>query len=200
MCFLIWFYYLDCILKYDKLHIWYRYQPTLKDSEYNLQVYWLQSTKKLWRPIKTITVNSDSLKTKFYESFNTDTQPSVGKKCYAFMFGKQKEIFSPGWQGRCMRVVECGPSGLLHHILASRERHIYYGAAAQRSPGIIRAILSTGEIRFVIQFNVYNTENVIYSSFVTPLPYLSIKVYRLFFKLYWKQYATLRECWPTQCM
>lgn len=92
---------------------------------------------------------------KFYESFNTKTQPSVGKKCYAFMFGRLKEIFSPRWQGRCTRVEECGPSVFLHHILASRERHIYYGAAAQRSPGIIRAALSIGEVKLVIQFNMF---------------------------------------------
>lgn len=40
--------------------------------------------------MKTITVSSDALKTKFYESFNTETQPSVGEKCNALRFGKQK--------------------------------------------------------------------------------------------------------------
>lgn len=105
--------------------------------------------------MKTLTVSSDALTTKFYASFNTETQPSVAKKCSALMFGKQKEIFSPGWQGRCTRVGECGLSGLLHHILASRERHICYGAAAQRSPGIIRAALSIGEIQLVMTFNMF---------------------------------------------
>lgn len=146
-------------------------------------------------------MSSDALKTKFYESFNSETQPSVGKKCYALMFGKQKEIFSPGWQDRCTRVVKCGPSVLLHHILASCERHIYYGAAAQRSPGIIRAALSIGEIKFthynynysiinirVIHFNVYNPANMFFSSFVTPPPHL-LMCTSYFSKMKLKQYA-----------
>lgn len=140
----------------------------------------------------------DALKTKFYESFNPETQPSVGKKCYALMFGKQKEIFSPGWQGRCTRVVECGPSVLPHHTLASRERHIYYGAAAQRSPGIIRVALSIGEIKLVIHFNVYNPANIFYSSFVTPPSHLSMFT-SYFSKTKWKYAMAARiltKCTP----
>lgn len=71
------------------------------------------------------------------------------------MFGKQEEIFSPERRGRCMREVECGPSVILHHILASRERHIYYGAAAQGSPGIIRAALFISEMNLVKQFHMF---------------------------------------------
>lgn len=156
------------ILKHNPNNLTYLvYQPTLKDSECNLQTYWLQSTKELWSQMKTTTVSSDALKTKFYESFNTETQPSVGEKCNALRFGKQKEIFSPGWQGRCTRVVECGPSVLLHHILASRERHIYYGATGQKSPGIIRAALSIGEIKLV---SLICLQSCKYNSFVTPTP------------------------------
>lgn len=145
MCCLVWFLmyymgvYIGCIIGHLKplqcSNIIYDIFATyhiqiLKDSECNQQNL-LVPVRFIWHWILTI----------------------CGGQCYALIFAKQEEIFSPGRQGRCTRVVECGPSVILHHILASRERHIYYGAAAQDSAGIIRAALSISEL--VKRFNMF---------------------------------------------